>query len=426
MKSIRIVFAAMLACVSASAQSLYDPEVERLLREDPSRAGVNLHHYEFQEVKDTPAPKGYKAFYISHYGRHGCRFDSSYPTFCKIREELSAAREAGLLTPKGEEVYQEVCVVADAAAGMADELTARGRFEHQSLADRMYHRFPEVFRGAKKVRSISSVVPRCIISQNAFTNSLVRNNTRLDISVDTGRKHMNLISDPESKNSDPEVNSIVKPLMGAYAKRYSRYDTLSFRSALFTDPEASRTFLPSASGSMKALFRVARISDCMGIDDCIFAVLPFDFLYYNFSRTNHSLYMRQCNSEEAGHIRLACRNATVRDIILKADEVIASGEYAADLRFGHDFPLMEILAHLGIEGFDEPLSCSALDSSWHGFHMIPMASNLQIVFYRSRKGGDVLVKFLYQEQEKKIKGLEPVSGPYYRWDDFKKAMAPNF
>ena len=47
-----------------------------------------------------------------------------------------------------------------------------------------------------------------------------------------------------------------------------------------------------------------------------------------------------------------------------------------------------------------------------------MASNLQIIFYRN-KSGDVLVKFLYQEQEKLLRGLEPDFGPYYKWDRVK-------
>ena len=50
-----------------------------------------------------------------------------------------------------------------------------------------------------------------------------------------------------------------------------------------------------------------------------------------------------------------------------------------------------------------------------------MASNLQIIFYRNKKG-DVLVKFLYQEKERLLRGLEPVTGPYYRWEDVKSNL----
>ena len=47
-----------------------------------------------------------------------------------------------------------------------------------------------------------------------------------------------------------------------------------------------------------------------------------------------------------------------------------------------------------------------------------MASNLQMVFYRNR-AGKVLVKFLYQEQERMLRNLESVTGPYYDWETVK-------
>ena len=50
-----------------------------------------------------------------------------------------------------------------------------------------------------------------------------------------------------------------------------------------------------------------------------------------------------------------------------------------------------------------------------------MASNLQMVFYRSKKG-DVLVKLLYNEQETTLEGLDPAVGPYYRWSDLREFL----
>ena len=46
-----------------------------LIAENPDRAANNMHSYEFVEVTDTPAPEGFVPFYISHYGRHGSRYE---------------------------------------------------------------------------------------------------------------------------------------------------------------------------------------------------------------------------------------------------------------------------------------------------------------------------------------------------------------
>ena len=47
------------------------------------------------------------------------------------------------------------------------------------------------------------------------------------------------------------------------------------------------------------------------------------------------------------------------------------------------------------------------------------ASNLQMIFYKNRKG-EVLVKFLANEQETLVPEINSFSGPYYRWEDVKR------
>ena len=67
----RILTLAALALFALAAAAQPDTPVVKYLKGDIRRAAFNTHSYEFEPVKDTPAPKGYKAFYISHYGRHG-------------------------------------------------------------------------------------------------------------------------------------------------------------------------------------------------------------------------------------------------------------------------------------------------------------------------------------------------------------------
>ena len=85
----------------------------QMLREDPDRAGVNTHSYEFREMQATPAPKGYKPVYISHYGRHGSRTNWHISNYNYVIDILEKADSAGILTPEGEELLQEARVVAD-------------------------------------------------------------------------------------------------------------------------------------------------------------------------------------------------------------------------------------------------------------------------------------------------------------------------
>ena len=68
------------------------------------------------------------------------------------------------------------------------------------------------------------------------------------------------------------------------------------------------------------------------------------------------------------------------------------------------------------EGVEREYPLATAPEVWLGFQRMPMASNLQIVFYHNREG-DVLVKFLFNEKETTIPSLSAVSGPYYKWED---------
>ena len=50
------------------------------------------------------APKGYKPFYISHYGRHGSRYEAEAEQTGDLLGIFRTAEKLGLLTAKGKEV----------------------------------------------------------------------------------------------------------------------------------------------------------------------------------------------------------------------------------------------------------------------------------------------------------------------------------
>ena len=41
---------------------------------DPNKTGGVYFAYPSTKADNTPAPKGYRPFHISHYGRHGSRY----------------------------------------------------------------------------------------------------------------------------------------------------------------------------------------------------------------------------------------------------------------------------------------------------------------------------------------------------------------
>ena len=136
----------------------------QFLREYPQRAGFNTHAYEFIPMSDTRAPKGYKPFYISHYGRHGARSEWGDYAFQQVIDVLSKAKVDGVqLTSAGDSLLREATYLRAQYNGMDGRLTPRGVREHEQLARRMYKRFPDVFKkGSRQIRAVSGLTPPCM------------------------------------------------------------------------------------------------------------------------------------------------------------------------------------------------------------------------------------------------------------------------
>jgi len=111
----------------------------------------------------------------------------------------------------------------------------------------------------------------------------------------------------------------------------------------------------------------------------------------------------------------------LRHIIEEADSCLRLAKPGVQMRFGHETVVLPLVCLLGINGFDfQTDNLEELENSgWWACLVFPMASNIQIVFYReSPKDKDVLVKVLLNEKETRL----PLPGnlaPYYRWADFR-------
>jgi len=396
------------------AQQKRDPYIESQLQQNRSRAAVNTHSYEFKAFKDTPAPKGYKPVYISHYGRHGSRSNWGAQGYLIVIDALQKAKDQGLLTSDGEIFLNEAREIYRQHNGMDGRLTQRGVNEHRMLAERMYERFPSVFKKySKKVRSISSTVPRCIISMVGFTDRLTELQKDLDIRWDTGETYMLYIN-----NSAPDtVNRASRILLGQMQRDYTP-DSVTFFKNIFTDPDKAKAITGNASRFQSMALNIACIGESFEVDNDMYRFFPFDAVYKAYENSAMTLYLQHCNSAELGKEAVSIAKPLVEDIVNKADEALKTGEYCVDLRFGHDFPILTLFGYLGLEGAGDRLPMQEARYKWFATDYVPFAANLQMIFYKN-KSGDTLVKFLVNEKETLIRGLEPFSGPYYKWETVK-------
>ena len=426
MKRILAVLALAGVFMAARAQE-QSAQMVQFLKEFPQRAGFNSHSYEFVDVVDTPAPKGYHPFYISHYGRHGSRSEwGGDHTYKVVRDILQEAKDNGIgLTSAGDSLLREAGLVYAGYNGMDGRLTLRGVREHEQLANRMYHRFPEVFKnGSEKIRAVSSTVPRCIESMNGFTAQLRALQPSLELDLDTGEKFFAYIAQGENGTIRERTEKVLEA-------RYAQplVDSTTVFNNLFRDPEAGKKLvaekLHSAEVFQLLIYYVAKAAEAYDINENIFRYLPFDAVYRFHEQQFLSAYLNQCNSQLNGDLRLSLEKPLVDTLVVQADRVVSGrSDRAADLTFGHDWPFLGLCSYLGLEGVGDRLSADEAAATWMASWNCPFAANLQMVFYRSHKeSAPVLVKFLVNERETAIPVLTAVEGPYYNWEDVKAFLS---
>jgi hypothetical protein len=410
------VIAAMTFSACATKTSSTPQPLPDSIEDNFDRTGVNTNPYEYFHVLETPIPAGYRPFYISHYGRHGSRSNWEGRTYGRILDKYTKAHDAGILTEEGEKAYETTKAVIELHNHMNGRLTPRGAREHRAIAQRMYLKYRSVFRReGEKVRAVSSVVPRCLISMAAFTGELLALDNSLDISWDTGEEFMKYCSSGDPDDLKKEAYAVI----GEYAKK-RQIDSVWFGTHIFQDMDQARGVVGSIADAAEETLEIAVICGSFDLDTHLFQDFNPEDLNHYCKLISLNLFLRQCNSAEFGDRRMAVPEVEnlVDDIIAKADEAIAGGDVNVDLRFGHDYQLLAICSRIGIKGIGERLTAEEAYNNWPGWLYSPFAGNLQMVFLKN-KAGNVLVKFFINEREATLLSLE--GGPYYNWEDVKTA-----
>jgi len=404
-------------CLFISGQSVRD-EMKRNIMISAS----NLRAYPgTTQKKLTPAPNGKKPFYISHYGRHGSRYLNSEREYDYAYNTLLTAHEAGRLSMLGEDVLQRIEKVSRESEGRFGELTPLGARQHQDIAQRMFTRFPEVFADDCHIDARSTVVRRCILSMENALLQLVRMNPRLSITHDASEHDMYYMNYKESQRRSRSDRSLRDEALEAYSqKRASNWQRMV--SQLFSDTAYVNRNV-SGDRLMQQMFRLASAVQNMEARKKItfYDLFTDNEIYQCWQRVNAQWLLDYGYTSITGGTKPFSQRNLLSKILSEADSCIRLPHPSASLRFGHDTNVLPLTCLLGINGFDVMINNleSAEKKGWVNYRVYPMASNIQIVFYRdSPADPDILLKVLLNENEAKLP-LKTDCAPYYHWNDFR-------
>jgi hypothetical protein len=405
--------AALCLFAAAFLAPAQQPDIDAHLRAHPEYLAGTDFLCPTGPVALTPAPRGYKPFYISHYSRHGARYGWQSDLYEFIGTTLSTAAEEDNLTEFGADYKRRFDSLYPEVRYRVGDLSRKGWAQQVALAERMYRNFPKVFPNGAEVRAWTSTSTRCVMTMSAFCLGLKGMNPKLDLFENFGKVFLPAILPQDSSNPFRDKDFEKTPVKfsetwAEYIERTVDYRTILGR--LFKDVDKAlprekqwnlTSYLWFYAAGMNSLDTDLSFWDLFTDEELVQLWKVDAFQFYAEIWPTHKGYQ-----------------PIVDDIIAKADDRIAEGRVGADLRFGHDYTILPLMMILNINGLGPDLTSGDDIPALGQTYNVPMGANVQLVFYRSKRNPEVLFKVLLNGEEARLP-LATDHWPYYSWDAFK-------
>lgn len=386
---------AAAACASGRRTADGCPLPERVL-------GV-YRLYPAEGAPAVEAPEGYLPCYISHYGRHGSRLLLEEERYLAVRDVLVRAEADGRLTPAGKRAFGELLAVWPQFEGRAGELTPVGAAQHRAIARRMAGRYAAAFAAGGRVRASASATSRTQESMEAFCGALreslpdLRIERTTDAALNPYAPASGIPSAEDLRVKSPRAEW--RPEFERYCRQ--RIDARRFAGRIFTDAEyAARCCDPLAFE--RDFFTLAIHFAGCGLKIDWLRLFTLDELEALAQCDAYVFYMEKGPAVQTSDRTWALSAHILRKVLEDAERSLADGT-AADLRFGHDGCIMSLLTLMEAGGWTERAASPDEAARAWDVSQIPMACNLQWIFYRPVSGrGEPLVRLLLNEEPLRI------------------------
>lgn len=412
---------AALACLLWSMTALAVPPAGKTPVVDPYQAGSQYLAYPrpaYGLPELTPAPDGYVPFHIEHYGRHGSRWLLKDDKYDRPVEYLEKADRYGKLTPRGQQLLEQLRVIQAASKGRVGELTPLGHRQHRDIARRMTENFPEIFVPGTHVDAKSTVVIRCILSMANEIAELQRICPELIVTCDASRTTQKILAYNSTDTVAKKLSADAEHYIDDYAKNHS--DHSAFLSKVFNDAQFVADSLDEKK-VFEAVFDVAVNTQSHDDQPDFYDLFTAEELHNEWLINNVDWYITSGNTSLTKNRVPYNQRVLLRNIIESADTAMVSPRLSANLRFGHESIVLPLTILMELD--DTAVDTTDLDnlaSCWRNYEIFPMGSNIQMIFYRPAGNAaynpdEVLVKVMLNEKEVTLP-VASVSGPYYRWN----------
>ncbi len=333
------------------------------------------------------APDSLMPVMIYHVGRHGARYPTSTNRFLAVEANLQSRADA--LTPDGRKLLDITTRAIETINDRWGALDSLGIAEQRGIADRLCNAFPQLVVG-QNVTAISSYVERCVRSMEAFTGEIKRMQAGTgSISESSGKEYSPLMR-PFAVDSAYVRWAKEKPYAADLNKFTAETTPATAVIGRMFKPEAAGEFTQADATDLCAsiYYVVASLAAMSSPDaDTAMALLTPDEQNALWEIDNlHQYYSR--TQTVISTLPADIASPLLRNMIASVDDFIAGTDRTAlQLHFGHAETLMPLLSLMRLPGcYYLTHYPDTVKKHWQTFHVVPMASNLQVILLRSRSG----------------------------------------
>jgi len=360
----------------------------------------------------TPAPQGYTPIYLSHYSRHGSRWITEDSRYEAVLKEF----ESHELTELGQEVYKRLQMVWEDAKGRSGELTHIGEEQHKAIAQRMVRNFPTLFGEETPIKAQSSTSRRCMMSMMAACEGIKELKPRCEIVRSAYERDMQVINQESDELKSFKKSEWYKNIEDSIYRTYTQHDRLL--SSLFVNPRQIAEPIKLFDG----LYWIASDMQNVGLPLSFYDLFQENELKNYWKAINYRMYVTNGPSSLNKGITEKSSQNLLQSILDEAHAIEGGTAGKIHLRFGHDSALLRLLTLMQVEECkrvsENDTDADNVANHWHDYELVPMAANLQLVFYRGKTNSDIILRLLLNERDAHLP-LKAINGCFYQWKDVK-------
>ncbi|MBD5236251.1 MAG: histidine phosphatase family protein [Bacteroidales bacterium] len=352
----------------------------------PASFDGSMMPYDFAVTDPAPVfPDSLKPVHVSYVARHGARFLSSPKTIASVEKELYKAATERRLSPEGDAFFSLLKQINDSTADRWGLLSKVGIAEEERLGRDMYDLVPSLMkRKGTRLNSISTYVPRVIMTMYQFNHSLERRNQHLEVYTSSGHQYDSLLRCFHAFNDYAQYRD-----SGAWVEVYDRFVDKHVPAA-----PAQRLFGKEADNNKHKLrkltmemYNIVQGCRAAGFAPPTTRWFTVDEYRQCYLASNLKHWLR--NTPNA--LDPWCAPATsmlIERIIADADAAIANDtDTIFNGYFGHAETLLPLFSTLNLPGcYADTDDYDSLNESWKLEDITPLGANLAIIFLRSDSG----------------------------------------